>query len=201
MTYGIGIVYGLGTEEDSTPEIHALNKLLKLRDMIRSGEAYRGILTSGKEVELIAEYFVREMEVPRERVYVDRGRSFVSHMYHIRRMIDRWIRNGEIRSDVLLHHLVSESKNNHMSVKRAEFDADWIIPTYPSRVHGVEDGRPEKVIWEIDGSKEPERMRIDKRVSNVPLLSTYRPDIAQYVAIALEPSSWKTYWHRLLPGR
>ena len=179
-SYSIGIVYGLGFK-DGKPEIHALNKLEKLKELIDFGEVERGIITSGPGVGSVSEYFITEMRAPREKIYTDVGRSFIDHMYHIERMVDRWIRKGEIPSSVLLHHIVQT-----WAVERAEFDASWIIRKYPSEVIGVEDGRPEEVIREVDTDDEPRRMKVDQLASKIPLLEYY-PPAAQYIAYLRYP--------------
>jgi hypothetical protein len=91
--------------------------------------------------------------------------------------VGRWIGNGEIPADVLLHHIVQT-----WAVERAEFDARWVIPNYSYVVHGVEDGRPEKVIREVDLNDEPRRMKVDRLASRIPILSKHRPQYAQLIA-------------------
>jgi len=196
--YGIGIAYGLGIDECGKPEIHSMNKLRKLNDMLYSGEVERGIIAVGSLSEATKELVLGlEFEGIRfdpEKIYEDMGRSTVHHMYNIRRLVDRWMRSGEIPTHVLLYHIT-----HTWAAPRFKFDAGWVIADYRSEIVEVEDGRPEDVIKEVDTNEEPKRMKYDKMASKVPILSAYRPDLAQAVV------SWprfileEKYRKRVLP--
>jgi len=191
--YGIGIVYGLGAK-DNSPETHALSKLRKLSQLLDSDEVGRVILAGGEEADVSKEHLISKMRVPQQKIYTDRGGSFVNHMYSARKTIRRWVRDSEIPAEILLHHIVQT-----WAVERAYFDAEWVIPTYPFVVHGVEDGRSEEVVYKVDLKEEPTRMRIDQLSSKIPILSRYRPDMAQLVASCRYPSAFLKYGRRFLP--
>lgn len=125
MAYGIGIAYGLGIDKYGKPEIHAEDKLNKLKEMLDSGEIERGIITGSRQNDprIIRKYFVSEFGVPLGKVYVDMGRNFVSHMYHIAKPVDGWVKNGEIITKNLLHQYMSSGKG---SVK------EYIDQIYPN---------------------------------------------------------------------
>jgi hypothetical protein len=194
--YGIGIAYGLGIK-DGNPENHTLNKLKKLGDMLYSGEIQRGIIAVGSNGEANINT-LKDLGLDKYPIDRDNGKSFVDHMYNIQNTVDGLIRDGVIPTDVdvKLFHIT-----NYYSKGRAEFNAKWVIKKYRSEVIEVEDGRPKEVIWEIDESQEPKRMRTDKAASIISKYLKIRPDIAQIIVFPFcNPSRLIAYGKRFLPA-
>jgi hypothetical protein len=185
MIHAIGIAHGGAIREDGYPEPHVVSRLLKLKELLKSGEIEIGITTGGIESKPMKDYCVEALKIPQDRIYTeDRSQSTIQSMYYVRKIVGEWIKKGDVGENVFLHYITQ-----YWALERTRFDADWIFPMYSHEVYGVEDSRPSKIILE-EASMEKRNLEIDKNASKIYLLSKYRPDIAQMISFAVkEPKS------------
>lgn len=178
--YRIGIIGGLGLSSgyERNPEPHANSKIETLREKLYEGSLDLGIINTWDKDEANRDDLLKR-GFPQDKIYESRARGHVPHLYNDKKIVEGLKRKGRIphNSQITFYHIADK-----WFEERARFNAGWVMKEYNSEFTLAEDSRSEEVKAE-DIKGESRGMRIDRRASRIPLLSTYRPDFAFYLSV------------------